>query len=114
MHETSIAYNIIRIINESVNPNDRLNVKEVKLRIGMLSNINVGALNSAFQIVVMDSDLSKTELFIETMPVVLECNDCRNVTTTRDLIFTCTNCGSSNIEVKSGNELEVSEIILDT
>jgi len=113
MHEMSIAYNIVRIVNESVNPADRLNVKEVKLKIGILSNINVKALASAFQITVMDSDLSETELSVETKPVVLECNNCKNISSTEEFIFTCPGCGSSNIEVKSGSELEISEIILD-
>jgi len=114
MHETSIAYKIVEIVNESVNTSKRLNVKEVRLKIGILSNINVEALASAFQITVMDSDLSKTELSIETLPVVLECNNCKKILSTQEFIFTCPNCSSSNIEVRSGDELEISEIILDT
>ncbi len=113
MHETSIAGNIIDIINESVNSPDRLKVNQVKLKIGMLSNVNIEALVSAFQLAVMDSELSNTKLIVETQPVILECNDCKNICNTEEFIFSCVNCGSNNIEVKSGDELEISEIILD-
>ncbi len=114
MHEASIANNIIDIVNESINNADRLSVKEIKLQIGMLSNVNKDALVSAFQLAVIDSDLSNAKLLIETLPVVLECNDCKNVCSTYEFIFTCSNCGSSNIEVKSGDELEISEILVDS
>lgn len=113
MHETSIAGNIIDIINESVNSPDRLKVKQVKLKIGMLSNVNLDALVSAFQLAVTDSELSNTKLIVETQPVILKCNDCNNICGTEEFIFSCVNCGSNNIEVKSGDELEISEIILD-
>jgi hydrogenase nickel insertion protein HypA len=114
MHEAGIANNIISIVNDSVNDADRLKVKEIRLRVGMLSNVNMDALVSAFELTVVDSDLANAKLFIETLPVVLECNDCKNVRSTDEFIFTCANCGSSNIEVKSGDELEISEILVDS
>lgn len=112
MHELSIAQNIISIISNSVD-NDKLSaVERVSLRVGKLSNIQTDSLNFCFCASVENTPLNSCKLFIEHIPIKIECNDCNKIHIIDDFLFTCPSCSGSSLQVIEGDELIVTSIQL--
>ena len=112
MHELSIAQNIIDTIKNSVERNKLNLVERVSLRIGKLSNILIDSLEFCFYSAVENTSLHNCKLSIENVPIKIKCNDCNEINTTNDFVFTCPVCNSSSISVIGGDELIISSIHL--
>ena len=113
MHELSIAQNIISIVQEHLNEQQKFSVKTVRVKVGKLTNILTDSLIFGFDALTRETNLNGVVLEIEHIPLTVECTDCGKSTALDNYIFQCPNCRSSSISVVSGNELMVSEIELD-
>lgn len=112
MHELSIAQNIIQIVNSCVEKDKLGLVDKVNLKIGLLSNILIDSLRFSYNSIIENTPLKNSILDIEVLPIKISCNDCSEIATTNDFIFSCPACKSSAINVIGGNELIVSSIQL--
>ncbi len=112
MHELSIAQNIVDIVHENV-PEEELNqVKSIKVKIGEMAGIVAESLEFCFIAITSDTPLSNSKLQIEKVPFMLYCNNC-NTETSNDIgIRMCSNCGSYDTTIKSGTEMNVTEVEL--
>lgn len=110
MHELSVAYEIIGIVNENLPEGNRRPVKSVKLKIGKLTNILPDSLTFCFEALIKDTPLNGAVLDIQHIPITLQCQQCHTVSEIDDFIFTCPSCGSADIKTVAGDELQVSEI----
>lgn len=113
MHELSIAQNIIEIINQNVQYENLTSVKNVKVKIGKLSNILPDSLLFCFDSIKVDSPLVNCELIINQSPVLIECGDCKKQSEIESPIFSCPNCKSNKIKIIGGSELIVEQIELN-
>ncbi len=111
MHELSIAKEIITIVKESI-PDSTWKVKTVKVKVGKLSGVLIDSLKFSYESIVRNTELEGSQIDVEEIPLKLFCRKCLNEFDTNDYIFYCVNCNSSEIEVKAGNELFVSEVEL--
>ncbi|MCJ7553508.1 MAG: hydrogenase maturation nickel metallochaperone HypA [Ignavibacteriaceae bacterium] len=112
MHELSIAQNIIRIINSSVEKEKLGLADKIYLKVGRLSNILTESLLFCFNSAIENTPLQNSELAIEIVPIKIQCNDCNQISATDDFIFTCPSCNGSSITVIGGDELVISSIHL--
>jgi hydrogenase nickel incorporation protein HypA/HybF len=112
MHELSIAQNIVEIVQQNIPPGDGRNVTSVRMKVGRLSGIVVDSLEFCFDAIINNTFLQGAKLEIESVPVVLHCKQCGTDTTVEGSIFTCPECGSIDIQLISGTELQVVEIEL--
>ncbi len=112
MHELSIAQNILSILRQEIPSTNLSKIKSVKLKLGILSNIYPPALEEGWQVVSQNSGLPDCRLDIEQIPMTINCLDCGHDFSTNEFAFTCFACGSTNIEVKKGEEITLSEIEL--
>jgi hydrogenase nickel incorporation protein HypA/HybF len=112
MHELTVAQNIIELVKESVPEKDYSRIKEISINAGLLSNISTESLLFCFNSIKEKTGFPSAELLVEQIPVSIRCHECSRITTGFDYIFNC-NCGSGNIEVLSGHELNLSRIILE-
>lgn len=112
MHELSIAYEINNIIDQYVKAEQRPYIKSVKIRIGKLQNILSESLIFCFETITSTGKSPAPNLEIEQVPITIKCNKCGTVNEIEDYDFNCVDCGSTNIEVLTGNELSVKEIEL--
>jgi len=113
MHELSIAQNIISIVQENLNTEQRNAVKKVRVKVGKLTNILVDSLVFGFEALTKDTNLDGVTLEVENIPLTIQCQDCKETSTLDDYIFSCPGCHSTAITLVSGNELMVSEIELN-
>lgn len=112
MHELSIAQNILDIVHQSVPDEDLGKVETIGLKVGKLSNVLVDSLQFCFKSLTDKTNLEGSKLEIENIPISISCLDCNAVTVTDDFVFTCDKCGSNNIKISGGEELEISNIYL--
>lgn len=112
MHEMAIAQSLLEIIEGEMAswPSSRL--KEVKLRIGVLSGVVPEALEFAFQVASQGTVAEGALLRIERVPFRVRCESCKG-TFEEDLPFmVCPRCGGE-VEILSGRELEIESMEIE-
>jgi len=112
MHELGIAENILDIVRRNV-PDDRASaVKSVRLRVGPFAGVVPDSLKFCFDALSGDAGMTNAALQIEHTQLAASCRDCGNKSEVKNFVFLCSACGGGNLEIISGNELEVVEIEL--
>ena len=112
MHELGIAQNILEIVHQAVPVDQKAAVRSIRIRVGPLSGVVPDSLEFCFQAIVNETEMQNARLAIEQLPAILKCKKCSYQFKTKDLEFFCQSCGSSDLELVSGKELEVVEIEL--
>ena len=112
MHELSIASGILDLVRQHV-PEGRLgDVRAVLVKVGRLSGVVADSLVFSFEALVLDTELGRSRLVIEEVPVHCRCRACGAAFEIADPIFLCTACGSPEVDVQSGTELQVVQLEL--
>ena len=110
MHEMGIALRILDIVGESMPPEPPLRVRAVRLRIGKLSAVVPASLRWCFASASAGGACAAAELVIHEVAVRLGCERCELVTELSAPPFVCDRCGSGEVSLLSGRELEVEAI----
>lgn len=113
MHELSIAEEIISIVRRYLPKENKTNVKTIRVKIGKLSNILPESLLFCFNASIEGTELMDAKLEMKSIPVTIHCSGCGKTLELEDYSSTCLTCGSSNIKVLSGDELQLEEIELN-
>ena len=85
-------------------------VEAIDLRIGKLRAVVPENLEFCFEAVCKDTQFEGAVLRIDEIPVRVKCRECGEVTEKTDPVFLCTGCGSTKIDLLSGQELEIDSI----
>lgn len=88
-------------------------VRIIHLKIGELAGISTDALDFAFEVLSKGTVAEGGKLEFENIPLRIRCAGCGAESHPDSLIFICTECGGSNIEILSGREMEVDYIVVD-
>ncbi len=108
MHELSIADNIINAVKDSAHSRGMLTVSKIGVRIGSLSSVDPDALTFGFDVLKRDQGRGDCELAIEFVKTTARCTKCAGEFEVKDFVFVCPQCGSSQCDLVSGQELEIS------
>lgn len=112
MHELSIASCIIEAVESSISPNTQ--VKTIRLQIGKLSNVLPEALTFSFDVIKEETLLKNAVMEIEVKDVVVKCNQCGNESISDPPLIYCSLCGSFDVIICSGEQLEIIEIEVES
>ena len=107
MHELAIAQNIIEAVRRALEAHGGGVVRLVRLRIGELSGVEVESLRFGYEMSVSDTELAGSELEIERIAVVCECEQCGLLFTPDRFIRICPACSSRRCRITQGAELEI-------
>jgi len=113
MHEMSIARNTCEIALAHLPADDASPVKSVKVRIGELAGVVPESLRFCFSIIAGDSRLAGATLITEEIPATADCKTCNKQVSLDFGVFICPACGSTEISILSGTELQIIEIELN-
>lgn len=115
MHELSIAYDLIKIANQTARQAGATRVKKVYLRLGRLSGVAREALQFSYDIAAQGTMFEGSHLIIEDVPVVIYCEQCNRERELRNIQdFRCPHCGAPARQIRQGKELELSRIEIET
>ncbi len=116
MHESAIAAELLELVESEMAragyPKAR--VTAVSVRIGALRGVVADSLQFAFEALRVGTLLENARLQIEHTPVAGICRTCGAPFQPKDPIFICEHCGSGDIELQSGSELDLSAIEIET
>ena len=110
MHELSIAQNILDIVQEHLTPEDRHQVRTVKLKIGELAGVVPESLEFCFAAITTNTAFAGAKLEIERIPLRARCSACRTEFAVREFAFACPACGATKVDIIAGRELQVTSI----
>mgnify|MGYP001192957698 CR=1 FL=1 len=107
MHELSIATGIIEIATKEASEKKLTHIEEIGVKVGALTGVNPDALQFAFEAARADTPLAAAELRIEYVEISGVCRTCGRDVRVVDYGFICEHCGSTDLEIKQGEELEI-------
>ena len=107
MHELSITRSVVAIVSERAAGQ---RVTRVRLEIGRLSAILPDAIRFCFDICAADTPMAGAELQIDEIPGLGCCNDCGAEVRLDAPVGRCPRCGTSNLRLIAGQELNIKEM----
>lgn len=112
MHELGIAGNILEIVRQAVPEGQAGAVRKIRIRVGALSGVVPDSLLFCLEALLDESEMRHAGPVMETIPAVAHCQACLKRCTLEDFAFSCPFCGSADLDLISGRELEVVDIEL--
>ena len=114
MHELSIAHSLVESAVDAAEKAGARRVTRVHLRLGALSGVVRNALEFGYEITTQGTLLEGSELVIEELPVIVDCDVCHTQSTLDGLqTFACPACGAPGPRMIQGRELELQSIEID-
>jgi hydrogenase nickel incorporation protein HypA/HybF len=110
MHELGIAQNIYEIVQQSVPEELGPDVRKIRIRVGQFAGIIPDSLEFCFGVIINETKMKQAALCIEQIPLMAECRECKCQFQIEEYNFRCSSCGSTNLELISGKELEIVDI----
>lgn len=113
MHELSIAHNVLEIVQQHVPQRDARTVRTIRMKVGELSGVVVESLAFCFGAITTGTPLEGARLEIQQIPLQSECRSCAKLFRIEENNFRCPSCGSDDLSIVAGRELQVTEIELN-
>ncbi|HUU38767.1 MAG TPA: hydrogenase maturation nickel metallochaperone HypA [Candidatus Desulfaltia sp.] len=113
MHELSIVASLFEILEEKAREQKAARVVRVSLKVGKLAGVVPEFLQTAFDSYKRDTIAAEAALEVTLVPLRVKCRKCRAVTEKDDFVFTCSACGSTELEVLEGTELLLDKLDLE-
>ena len=110
MHELSIAQAIIESLEEEQRTRGFHRITRVEIRLGEFSNIVPESLLFCFDASKTGTIASDAELHLTIMPLQGTCTDCKQPVELKEDYFLCPHCGSFQVAILSGEELDLVSI----
>jgi hydrogenase nickel incorporation protein HypA/HybF len=110
MHEISIARELSEIVLEVALREKLSRVSKVNICFGQLIQIVPDIFDFAFSETVRDTIAMGAEVDLEILPVKMRCKMCRDEFFIKDNFFSCSKCGSRELEIIQGKELFIKSI----
>ena len=111
MHELSVASAILETVRKHA---DQRPVTVVSLRVGRLRQVVPRSLQFYWEIVSRDTICHDARLELHEIDARLHCRACGHEWEPLLAAFRCERCGTGDVEVRSGAELEVDYIEVET
>jgi len=112
MHELSIAQNVLDIVHQYVPAEDRHRIATVGMNVGELSGVVVDSLEFCFTAITSDTPMREARLKVVEIPLQARCRSCAAAFRVEHSQFSCPSCGSTDLEITAGRELQVTDIEL--
>ena len=106
MHELALAEDILQKIKEKA----KSKVSYAKVAIGQTRISHPAELEELFAMIAKGTLAEGAKLDIEIIPMRSVCGDCKTEFIPKTMRLDCASCGSTNIQLVSGNELIVRDL----
>ncbi|CAN5849964.1 hydrogenase maturation nickel metallochaperone HypA [soil metagenome] len=109
MHEFGLCEGIIDAVERRA---DGRRVAGVRVRVGTLHRVVEAALTQAFELVSAGTVADGAAIELVVVPVRAGCEACGHETESADPVAVCAGCGSTEVEMLTGDELLLESIRL--
>ncbi len=111
MHEVSLMKNLLEIVERAAGEGGVERVSVIHMKIGEMSGVSTEALEFAFEVLSGGTVAHGGRLEFEKVPFRIECRRCGRSAQLEEFIFRCQYCGSTEIDIVSGREMEIDYIL---
>ena len=113
MHELGVVLEVVNTVEQFVEENGVTSrIEKLVLQIGELSSIIPKYVEAVYPAAVDQTILENTNLEIEIMPANALCKECNKVFNAVQNKAICPECGGKELELLSGREFFIKEIIV--
>jgi hydrogenase nickel incorporation protein HypA/HybF len=113
MHEMSITQNILEDVDEHLTNVQYSKIIDIKIKVGELTALDPSSLQFCYDALTKGTKFDGVPLIIDEIPLRGNCNNCKSEINIDNFLFVCSNCGSSDVTIISGEELILSEINIE-
>lgn len=113
MNERQLAQDILAIVLENAVKHEARTVRTISVLVGELSDINMSVLTQVFAEMAADTLAARAEFNITYIPAVVYCHECKQRMTVEPAKFICAVCGSTRLEILTGDSLQIEDIELE-
>ncbi|HQU70955.1 MAG TPA: hydrogenase maturation nickel metallochaperone HypA [Calditrichia bacterium] len=113
MHELSICNSIFDSLKETLTPLQVRNLKEIHLKIGILSGIEPLLLQNAFELLTSEGPFYGVKLSTETVPLRAYCDQCGRSFSVEEYRFICPVCDNPSGRILEGRELLIHQVVIE-
>jgi hydrogenase nickel incorporation protein HypA/HybF len=113
MHEMSLAESILAIVEDAARRQGFSRVKELRLEIGALAGVEVGALTFCLDAVLKNSLAEGAKVELETLPGRGWCMVCADTVPIAALLDACPRCGGYQVQATAGTEMRVKDLLVE-
>jgi len=113
MHEVGIAQSLMDVVFDTAKNNGAKKVNKIFVKIGRLQAVESSSLMFAFDALKDGTIAEEGELIIENVPLTGKCMDCGHENIFEQIFMQCPKCGSSAVQILTGEELQITEIEVD-
>ena len=113
MHEASVCRNIVSTIEDEMEYESLEKIREIHIKVGVLSCIEPGALQQAFTFIKTGTPFQNSELYIDLVEVTAQCEECGEKFKVDKYKFVCPKCEAPVSNIMEGQELLIHKIILE-
>ncbi len=110
MHELSIAEAVVRVASRHARGRP---VAKVTVKAGHLRQVVPSALEFAFELIAVGTEVEGAELEIEEVPAAGICRACGSESELDGFPLSCQRCGGLDMEVTRGEELLVDSLEIE-
>lgn len=111
MHELGVIIEVVKNVEKFAKKNELTKIKTLVLQIGELSSMIPKYMEACYPAAVDGTLLQETKLKIEILPANAICKKCNKVFNAIENNGKCPNCESKDLELLSGREFMIKEII---
>lgn len=111
MHELGVVIEVVKTVERFAKQNHVTKIDKLVLQIGELSSMIPKYIEACYPAAVDGTFMQETKLKIEILPgngICKECNEVFNFIQAKGI---CPKCGNKNIELISGKEFMIKEIV---
>jgi hydrogenase nickel incorporation protein HypA/HybF len=112
MHELSIAQALVEQVEAVAAKEQASRVARVSIVVGALSGVDPEALRAAFPLVAEGTVAGGAELEIEQVAARVSCRVCGRESAAEGFFMVCGACGSKDVELSAGRELNFKSVEL--
>ena len=110
MHEISLVRNIFRTLEAEFEENELNKLKQIDLKVGLLSNVEPILMQNAFEAVTQDEQrYLQASLKVSVVPIIIKCELCGEISEVKNYSFKCSN-GHPTKNIVQGEELTIERV----
>lgn len=111
MHELGIISSMVKTIEQIVQEQGLTQVQKLVLEVGELSGVVPRYMEECYPAAVYKTFMQDTVLELETVPGIVRCRTCGREFNAMQQDFHCPQCGGEDLEILSGNDVLIKEIL---
>ena len=114
MHELSLAENINNTIKSMCERSNWTRVRRIVLKVGYMRQVDPELLSFAFEVVAKGTVSEGAEVSILGLPIIFMCHSCGKESSSEETVFVCANCRGTNVDLRSGMELTIESMEVES